>query len=79
MGPVIRHVGSRVKRNIGRKTYLYYVYYDHAVRKEKYCGDTAKPEALRRAIRYEIDDLTRRKKAMAEKIAELKRQLREGE
>ncbi len=70
-------MGSQVKRVIGKKAYMYYVYYDQGVRKEMYCGDVGKPESHKKALKYEIEDFTKKKKLIAEKLESLKADLRE--
>jgi len=69
-------MGTRVLRRRGGREYVYYVYYDDGQRVEAYCGSPADPETARKVLRCEKEELTRQQRMIAQRLQEIRKQLR---
>lgn len=71
-------MGKTATKTVRGKTYLYYSRYDPETKskKEVYCGMASNPEAEKKAIRLELEELEKTKKNINEKINDLKARLK---
>lgn len=72
-------MGSETARKIGKKRYLYYVYYDNKQRKEVCCGPESDPRSEKKLKDVKLKDLQRQREIITAQINELKSPCRNKE
>lgn len=68
-------MGNTVVKKIGKKKYLYYVYFKNGRKFEKSCGLASKKESKKKAIELEINELETIKNDAIKRIKQLKSKL----
>ncbi len=69
-------MGYRAERKRGNRTYLYYITYNDGVRKEHCCGPVGDKETVKKADDIELGDLKFQRRAIDERMAEIRRATR---
>lgn len=70
-------MGTLITRTRNGRSYTYYRVYGNGGREETYCGAAGAERTRRKALRAEITELEDQKRAIAEKLSALRRQMRE--